>query len=521
LMMNDRSAFPARDLAVFLAAGVIIVSLVAASVGLPYLFENLELPPEPSQQEEEDLARVAAAEVAIQAVERAQHDMGEDRSDADLYTDAGVRIMEPYRQRIDSRSKAKRLRWLARLTRSSGSSGLLGFAPNGPSSTAWRGHANSLTKEPASWSKRLISWSRASARNNAQFCVKVTSCIPRQRICGAGPPGSVSSERNIERAIANTRRFLTSPRGSTRIQGLKDQFNRPSAYPSYFLIGARVLDEPISSAAGISLVGRSVSSFEAPIKEEPNDEEEILSGSAAGRTATCYSGCSSGPSAREPSRDRGARDRGPVLERCLYDGPRPKPMRRAHVGLREPSLRRAIQECVLKSVGVAPDCWSTVRQQGTRHLKEVVMQVGDVLRKKTSRVVTVRMNETVAIAAQLMPANNISALVVKDVVRTECNTAVGMFTERDVVRAVADHGSAGLDLKISKLISLQLVCCSLIDATEHIRHLMNENHIRHLPVIDNHSLIGVISICDIAGQRASTRCDAPFNRNGPVGRSET
>src|SRR5205085_11348178 len=71
-----------------------------------------------------------------------------------------------------------------------------------------------------------------------------------------------------------------------------------------------------------------------------------------------------------------------------------------------------------------------------RHLKEVVMQVGDVLRKKASRVVTVRMNETVAIAAQLMRANNISALVVKDVVRTECDTAVGMFTERDVVRAV-------------------------------------------------------------------------------------
>jgi CBS domain-containing protein len=103
------------------------------------------------------------------------------------------------------------------------------------------------------------------------------------------------------------------------------------------------------------------------------------------------------------------------------------------------------------------------------------------------------MNETVAIAAQLMRANNISALVVKDVVRTECNTAVGMFTERDVVRAVADHGSAGLDLKISKLISLQLVCCSLTDTTEHIRHLMNENHMRHLPVIDNYSLIGAIS----------------------------
>jgi CBS domain-containing protein len=121
----------------------------------------------------------------------------------------------------------------------------------------------------------------------------------------------------------------------------------------------------------------------------------------------------------------------------------------------------------------------------------------------------------------LMRANKISALVVKDVVRTECDTAVGMFTERDVIRAVADHGSAGLDLKISKLISLQLVCCSLSDTTEHIRHLMNENHMRHLPVIDNYSLIGVISISDITGQRAPTRCDASFNRDSPGGRFET
>ena len=72
------------------------------------------------------------------------------------------------------------------------------------------------------------------------------------------------------------------------------------------------------------------------------------------------------------------------------------------------------------------------------------MQVGDILRKKTARVATVRMNETVAIAAQLMRASNISALVVKDVVRTEGNTAVGMFTERDVVRAIAEHGAAGV-----------------------------------------------------------------------------
>ena len=125
------------------------------------------------------------------------------------------------------------------------------------------------------------------------------------------------------------------------------------------------------------------------------------------------------------------------------------------------------------------------------------MQVGDILRKKTARVATVRMNETVGIAAQLMRASNISALVVKDVVRTEGNTAVGMFTERDVVRAIAQH--AGVNLKVSQLISVQqLVSCSSTDTLEHVRHLMNKHHIRHLPVIDNYSLIGVVSIRDIS-----------------------
>ena len=127
------------------------------------------------------------------------------------------------------------------------------------------------------------------------------------------------------------------------------------------------------------------------------------------------------------------------------------------------------------------------------------MQVGDILRKKTARVTTVRMNETVGIAAQLMRANNISALVVKDVVHTEGNTVVGMFSERDVVRAVAEHGAAGVSLRVAQLISVQqLVSCSSTDTLEHARHLMNQHHIRHLPVIDDYGLIGVISIRDIS-----------------------
>jgi CBS domain-containing protein len=128
------------------------------------------------------------------------------------------------------------------------------------------------------------------------------------------------------------------------------------------------------------------------------------------------------------------------------------------------------------------------------------MQVGDILRKKTStRVVTVRMNETVRTAAQLMRANNISGLVVEDVVGSEGNTAVGMLTERDVVRAIAEHGANGVNMRVSQLISVQrLVSCSSSDSIEQVRHLMNVNHIRHLPVIDNFSLTGVISIRDVS-----------------------
>jgi CBS domain-containing protein len=133
-------------------------------------------------------------------------------------------------------------------------------------------------------------------------------------------------------------------------------------------------------------------------------------------------------------------------------------------------------------------------------LREVAMLVGDVLRKKTTtRVVTVRMNETVGVAAQLMRSNNISGLVVKDVVRSEGNTAVGMFTERDVVRAIAEHGAGGVNLKVSQLISIQrLVACSSSDPLEHVRHLMKVHHIRHLPVIDDFALAGVISMRDVA-----------------------
>jgi CPA1 family monovalent cation:H+ antiporter len=72
---------------------------------LPFLLRGLELPPEPSSQEAEDRARITAAQAAIQGIQRAQQELGAGRPDADLYNEAGVRIMELYRQRIEGRSQ--------------------------------------------------------------------------------------------------------------------------------------------------------------------------------------------------------------------------------------------------------------------------------------------------------------------------------------------------------------------------------------------------------------------------------
>lgn len=127
------------------------------------------------------------------------------------------------------------------------------------------------------------------------------------------------------------------------------------------------------------------------------------------------------------------------------------------------------------------------------------MNVSDILRRRrSSRVVTIRMNETVETAARLLRQEDISALVVKDVCRTEGNVAVGMVTERDVVGAVARHGAAGLAIRVAELISVQrLVSCRSSDSLDHVRRLMAEHHIRHLPVIDEHGLVGVISMRDV------------------------
>lgn len=102
--MDDGTSFPARDLAIFLAMGVIIVSLLAATIFLPALLRGLELPKETKQEEDESAARLAAAQAAIAEIETVQHRLSTGRDDADLYIEAAARVTDFYRRRVESQA---------------------------------------------------------------------------------------------------------------------------------------------------------------------------------------------------------------------------------------------------------------------------------------------------------------------------------------------------------------------------------------------------------------------------------
>jgi CBS domain-containing protein len=128
---------------------------------------------------------------------------------------------------------------------------------------------------------------------------------------------------------------------------------------------------------------------------------------------------------------------------------------------------------------------------------EVRMKVRELLLKKGTRIISLHMNETVERAARMLREENVGALVVKDVCNSEGDTIVGMFSERDFLRAVVDRGPGILKQPISRLMTPKVVACTSRDDISYAVALFNKHQIRHLPVIEDHALIGVISIRDI------------------------
>lgn len=129
------------------------------------------------------------------------------------------------------------------------------------------------------------------------------------------------------------------------------------------------------------------------------------------------------------------------------------------------------------------------------------MLVETVLRAKGNGVVTARPDVTVGEAARQLAANRIGALVIVDGDGL-LPRIVGILSERDIVRVLAERGPATSDMRVRDLMSTNVVTCRLGDTVEQLMAVMTNRRVRHLPVLgDDGALIGIITIGDVVKNR--------------------
>lgn len=118
--------------------------------------------------------------------------------------------------------------------------------------------------------------------------------------------------------------------------------------------------------------------------------------------------------------------------------------------------------------------------------------VAEIIKLKGNGVFTISPNITVFEALKLLAEKNIGALVV-----TEQDKVVGIFSERDYARKIILKGKSSIDTTVSELMTTDVLYVAPSDSIDECMALMSENHIRHLPVLEDEKLVAVISIGDV------------------------
>ena len=125
------------------------------------------------------------------------------------------------------------------------------------------------------------------------------------------------------------------------------------------------------------------------------------------------------------------------------------------------------------------------------------MRVHDVLRRKGADVVTVRPDATVPELLDLLAEHRIGALVVSP----DGRSVEGIVSERDIVRRLHDRGPAVLDLTVRDIMTAEVSTVTPDEHLEHLMALMTNNRFRHVPVVTDGALAGIISIGDVVKHR--------------------
>ncbi|MDQ2838014.1 MAG: CBS domain-containing protein [Actinomycetota bacterium] len=124
------------------------------------------------------------------------------------------------------------------------------------------------------------------------------------------------------------------------------------------------------------------------------------------------------------------------------------------------------------------------------------MSISEILRRKGSAVVTIEPDATVTELVRTLGEHKIGAVVV-----VRDGQTVGIVSERDVVRRLDEVGAAVLELAVSELMSAEVISCGPDDALDDIAEQMTERRIRHLPVLADGKLAGIVTIGDVVAAR--------------------
>ncbi len=120
------------------------------------------------------------------------------------------------------------------------------------------------------------------------------------------------------------------------------------------------------------------------------------------------------------------------------------------------------------------------------------MNVGDFIKNRNKQVIFCRAEDSIQTAANLLSSNRIGAMPVKD----ENAKLIGMISERDIVRAFAEHSSALATKQVADFMTKQIISCVATDTIPSAMETMTHKRIRHLPVYEGQVFLGVISIGD-------------------------
>ncbi|MBJ2153296.1 CBS domain-containing protein [Paracoccus sp. IB05] len=125
------------------------------------------------------------------------------------------------------------------------------------------------------------------------------------------------------------------------------------------------------------------------------------------------------------------------------------------------------------------------------------MLVSQILKTKPAGVITIAPEATVAEAAALLSEKRIGAIIVS----SDGRTALGILSERDIVRELGRTGVTCLSAKVTELMTAKIVSCTSGDLNMDILQTMTDGRFRHMPVIENGEMLAIITLGDVVKAR--------------------